>query len=100
MVLESKFEQDFCKKLRKVHPDILVTKMTGKPGIPDRGIFFHDKFCFLEFKRSSSASKRPLQDWYINEFGKYTYTAFVSPENASEVFENVLKHFGLPVLDY
>lgn len=95
MVLESKFERDFCKKLRMVHPDILITKLTGKPGIPDRCVFFHGKHCFLEFKRSSSASKRPLQDWYIDNLGKHTYTSFVSPENASEVFQGVLKHFEL-----
>ena len=70
--LESKFEQEFCKRLKDYDKDIIVLKLTGIPGIPDRIVLHHNKFALLEFKRSKNASHRPLQDWYVNHFAQWT----------------------------
>jgi hypothetical protein len=94
-VKESKFEQDFCRRLRNVDKDVIVVKLTGISGIPDRIVLYHDKFVLLEFKRSKNASHRPLQDWYIDHFDGWGLARFVYPENGEEVFSEVLDWFGL-----
>lgn len=91
--LESKFEQEFCKRLKDYDKDIIVLKLTGVPGIPDRIVLHHNKFALLEFKRSKNASHRPLQDWYINHFAQWTESYFVYPENADDVYNSIIEYF-------
>lgn len=94
---EIPFERKFCKKLRDLHPDVYVMKNDASlvQGFPDRVIYFHDKYAILEFKRSANASRRPNQDWYINNFAQYTYSSYVYPENAEQVFNDLCLFFGL-----
>lgn len=94
---ESKFEQDFCKKLKELHPHIQILKNDSsyRQGIPDRIVLFRDKYAMLEFKRSQNATHRPNQDWYVEFFNKDAYAAFVYPENGEDQLSNLKSYFGL-----
>ena len=63
-------------------------------GIPDVIIFYKKKHARLETKRSKDASKRQLQEYYIEYFNKQgIYAAFLMPENKEEVFNELRRYF-------
>lgn len=95
MKLESKFQSALIKELKKIFPECVVLKNDSSyyQGIPDLLILFKDKWAMLECKRSSSASHRPNQDYYINKFGTMSYASFISPDNKEEVLNELQQAF-------
>lgn len=94
---ESKFQSALIKELKKIFPGCMVLKNDSSyyQGIPDLLVLFEDKWAMLECKRSSTASHRPNQDYYIEKFGKMSYASFISPENKEEVLNELQQAFRL-----
>lgn len=94
---ESKFQSALIKELKKIFPGCMVLKNDSSyyQGIPDLLVLFEDKWAMLECKRSSTASHRPNQDYYIEKFGKMSYASFISPENKEEVLDELQQAFRL-----
>lgn len=54
-------------------------------GIPDLTVFIGDTWSLLEVKRSEKSKKRPNQDYWVEYYGKITFSAFIHPQNEEEV---------------
>lgn len=96
MSKESEFQSNLIKDLKKIFPGCMVLKNDSSyyQGIPDLLVLYNDKWAMLECKRSSNASHRPNQDYYIDKFGKMSYASFIFPENKEEVLNELQKAFG------
>lgn len=90
---ESKFQHGLIEKLKVMFPGCIVLKNDPNyiQGIPDILILYRQKWAAIECKRSSGASHRPNQDYYISMMNDMGYAAFVYPENEAEVLDELSK---------
>ena len=92
---ESKFQADLKKELKSMFPGCIVTKLDSGDiqGIPDLLVLYKDKWATLENKRSSTASKRPNQEYYVNKMNDMSFSRFIFPENKEEVLNELREAF-------
>lgn len=95
MKKENAFQAELIKELKVIFPGCVVLKndATYCQGIPDLLILYNEHWAMLECKRSSSASHRPNQDYYIQKLGEMSYASFVSPENKERVIDELQQAF-------
>ena len=95
MKRENKFQSELIKELKKIFPGCMVLKNDSSyyQGIPDLLVLYRKHWAMLECKRSSSASHRPNQDYYIEKFGEMSFASFISPENKEEVLHELQQAF-------
>ena len=93
---ESKFQSDLKKEIRSMFPGSIVTKLDSGDiqGIPDLLVLYKDKWATLENKRSSTASKRPNQEYYVDKMNEMSFSRFIYPENKDEVLSDLYKKFN------
>lgn len=91
--LERDFQSQLIRDLKRRFDGCMVMKLDSGyiQGIPDLLILFNDKWATLECKRSSTASRRPNQEYYVDKMNEMSYSAFIYPENKEEVL-NELQH--------
>lgn len=84
---ESRFEARVLKTLRQLFPGCVILKNHSgyTQGIPDRVIFYGDRWAMLEFKASAKAPSRPNQPYYVKKMNEMSFAAFIYPENEEEV---------------
>ena len=94
--LESKFQAELIKKLKKMFPGCIVLKNDPNyiQGVPDLTIFYKNKWATLEVKKSEKASHRPNQQYYVDLMKEMSYSAFIYPENKEEVLHELQLAFG------
>lgn len=97
MARENRFQSALIKELEEMFDGCIVLKNDSSyyQGIPDLLVLYKDKWAMLECKRSSSASHRPNQDYYISRFGDMSYANFIYPENKEEVLHELQQAFGV-----
>ena len=95
MKKESKFQHELIDELKVIFPGCVILKNDPNycQGIPDLLILYKDKWAMLESKRSSKASHRPNQDYYIQKLGDMSYASFVSPENKDVILDELQQAF-------
>lgn len=96
--LEADFQKGVVKRLREAYRGLLLVAKTDPgsiQGMPDLIVLCGSQYALLEVKRSRTAKKRPNQGYYIEKFGRDTFTAFIYPENEYEVIWYMLEFFGL-----
>lgn len=95
MKKESAFQSSLIKELKTIFPGCVVLKNdpTYMQGVPDIIVLYRDKWAMLECKRSSSASRRPNQQYYIDKFGEMSFAKFIFPENKDEVLHELQQAF-------
>ena len=87
----SKLERDFqarlIKELKQIFKGCIIMKNDSSyiQGIPDLLILYRDKWAALEVKKSSVASHRPNQEYYVDLMNSMSYASFIYPENKEEV---------------
>ena len=89
--LERDFQSSLIKRLKDLFPGCLVVKLDANyiQGIPDLLILYNKHWAMLECKKSSSASHRPNQDYYISLLNEMSFASFISPENCEEVLHEL-----------
>lgn len=93
--LERDFQSKLIKKLKDEFEGCVVLKNDSSyiQGIPDLLVLFNDKWAMLECKRSSSASHRPNQEYYVDLLDKMSFSRFICPENEEEVLHELEQAF-------
>ncbi len=72
----------------------MKTDPNYRQGMPDLIILYEDTWFALENKRSSKASHRPNQDYYVKLLDNMSFARFVSPDNEEEVLNEIKQTFG------
>lgn len=88
---ENEYQAELIKRIKSRIPGSFVLKNDPDylQGIPDLLILYQDKWAMLEVKRSADAKHRPNQDYYIEKFGEWVYSAFIYPENEDVVLDEL-----------
>jgi hypothetical protein len=94
-MLESKFQANLIKKLKKMFEGCIVMKNDSGyiQGIPDLLVLYKDKWASLECKKHASAAKQPNQEYYVGRMNDMSFSRFISPENEEEVLRDLSKAF-------
>ena len=92
---ENRFQANLIKELKSLYPGCVIIKndANAQQGILDLLILYEDKWAMLECKRSSDASHRPNQDYYIQKFNQMSFATFIYPENREEVLDDLESAF-------
>lgn len=99
MTVESKLERAFqarlIKELKEIFEGCIVLKNDSSyiQGIPDLLVLYKDRWAMLECKKSSSAKKRPNQEYYVDLMDKMSFSRFICPENKEEVLHELQQTF-------
>lgn len=90
-MLESKYQSDLIKKLKKLFPGCIVIKNDPSyiQGFPDLTIFVGDRWATLECKKSEDAPTQPNQPFYVEKMSAMSFSAFIYPENEKEVLREL-----------
>lgn len=93
--LERDFQSKLIKEIKDRFPGCVVLKNDASyiQGIPDLTVLFNDHWAMLEVKRSSSASHRPNQEYYVDLLDKMSFSRFICPENKKEVLDELAHSF-------
>lgn len=93
--LESRFQTELRKILEEMFPGCIVLKNDPnlQTGIPDLVILWRSRWALLEVKRSATARERPNQRWFVEKANRFSYAAFIYPENAEEILNEIQQAF-------
>lgn len=95
---ESEFKSKLYKEIRERFPgaEVLPNDANYIQGIPDATVYFpNGRYMMLEGKRSSTCSKRPNQDYYVDKSSLSDNAMFVNPENKDEVLSELERRYRL-----
>ena len=94
-MLESSFQAQLIKDLKKIFPGCIITKNDSSyiQGIPDLTIFYKDKWATLECKQNARAKKQPNQEYYVGRMNEMSFSKFICPENKEEVLYELQQTF-------
>lgn len=94
-MLESKFKTQLIKKIEEMFPGCVVIHLDPNDiqGIGDLLILYKDRWAILEGKRSANAPVRPNQQYYVDLFNEMSFSAFIFPENETEVLNALQRSF-------
>lgn len=92
---ESKFQKFFIDELKDRFPGCIVLKNDASycQGIPDIIFLYKTKWAAFEIKNSEFAHHQPNQDYYISKMDGMSYAAFVYPENAEDILDDLEQTF-------
>lgn len=98
MMKESYYQAKIIKKLERMFPGCLITKLDTdySQGLPDLLILWRKRWAVLEVKPSKSAGVQPNQDYYIQRLNGMSFAAFIFPENEEEVLSALQQAFKPP----
>lgn len=93
--LERDFQAGLIREIKDRFPGCVVLKNDSSyiQGIPDLLVLFNEHWAMLECKRSSSASHRPNQQYYVDLLDKMSFSRFICPENKEEVLHELESTF-------
>ena len=89
--LERVIQPRIIKKIRARLPGVKIFKGDTRfqQGTPDLIILYRDRWALLEVKKSKTASRRPNQQWFIDELNEMSYAALIHPENEEDILDGV-----------
>lgn len=94
-MLESRFQANLIKEIKKRFPGCIVMKSDSGylQGIPDLLILYKNKWATLECKQSAGAKKQPNQEYYVDKMNQMSFSRFICPENKEEVLHDLQQSF-------
>lgn len=93
---EAVYQAKLIRKLEKMFPDCVILRNDpqSQQGLPDITILFEKVWAALEVKASGSASRRPNQEYFVEQLDNMSFAAFVYPENEEEVLNALQEAFA------
>lgn len=97
MARESKLEKDFKEELKHRLPGSYFIKGNSamRQGFPDRMVLHGSRWAALEFKADEKSDFQPNQEHYLEELGKMSFAAVVTPANYQKVIDEMESAFGV-----
>lgn len=97
-MLEATFKRRFKERLhtrmQELGVDIfIIDNKSNRRSTLDTIVLGPQHWAALEFKRSKSASHRPNQDYYVDQWDQLGFASFVYPENEEEILNELEKLF-------
>ena len=94
-MLENRFKTKLIKEIKEMFPGCMVVHLDPNEiqGIPDLLVLYQDKWAALEGKKTSSASHRPNQEYYVDLMNDMSFAAFIYPENKEEILDELQQTF-------
>lgn len=91
MARENAYQADLIQRLYDLYPGCFIQKLDSSytQGIPDLLILFCDRWAILEVKASARSPEQPNQRWYVEKLDRMSFSAFIYPENESEVLRGL-----------
>lgn len=88
-MLESEYQASLIKRLKRIFPGCIVIKNDSSlfQGIPDLTIMHGRHWAMLEVKAGANARLQPNQEYYVDQWDKLSFAAFIYPENEAEVID-------------
>lgn len=95
--LESKFQADLIKELKREFPGCVVLKNDSQylQGVPDLLLLWEDRWAMIECKASIFEPYRPNQEYYLDKFDEMSYATMICPENKEHMIYEIQQTFGL-----
>lgn len=89
--LESKFSTELRAELEERFPDCIILKNDPnlQQGIPDLVILWRSRWALLEVKKSRTADEQPNQRWFVDKANRFSFGAFIYPENKEDVLNEL-----------
>lgn len=95
--LENDYKSKLIKRIEARFPGCFIMKNDEQlcPGIPDMTILYGPYWAVLEVKRSKDELKhlRPNQAHYVHWLSGMGFSAFIYPENETEVLDAIQRAF-------
>lgn len=91
--LESGFQDQLIRDLKRMFPGCMVFKMDQKQGIPDLLVLYRDKWATLECKKFAGASRQANQSDYVGMMDHMSFSRFIEPSNKEEVLRELQQAF-------
>ena len=90
-MLERDFQRYLKIKIKQRLPGCIVMKTDPNyiQGFPDLLILWNDRWAALEVKQSKNAHRQPNQEAYISGLNQMSFAAFIYPENAEEILNEM-----------
>lgn len=90
-MLERDFQSHLKVQIKRRLPGSIVMKIDPNyiQGFPDLLILWNDRWAALEVKRSKNAHRQPNQEGYIAKLNQMSFAAFIYPENAEEILNEM-----------
>lgn len=90
-MLERDFQRYLKAEIKKRLPGSIVMKTDPNyiQGFPDLLILWNDRWAALEVKQSKNAHWQPNQEYYISKLHQMSFAAFIYPENAKEILNEM-----------
>lgn len=94
-MLENRFKTKLVSEIKERFPGAKVFHLNPNEcqGAPDLLILHRNKWAALEGKKSATASHRPNQDYWINEYDDMSFARFIYPENKEEILDELQNLF-------
>lgn len=95
-MLERDFQPELKRAIEARFPGCQIIKQDANQlqGVPDLLVLWGPHWAILETKRSFRSRKEPNQSYYVEKFGKMSFSAFVNPDNYLEVLDDMERAFG------
>lgn len=92
---EAQYQAALRKRIETLFPGCVILKNDSRflQGVPDLVIFWHDRYAFLEVKRSANEPYQPNQEYYLEQFGQMSFAAMICPENEKDVLDALQRSF-------
>lgn len=93
---ESEYQSRLIKRLKREFPGAIVLKNDPNylQGVPDLILLWHQHWATLEVKARATASRRPNQSYWVETMNAMSYSAFIFPENESDVINDLRQALG------
>lgn len=94
---EAAYQAGLKKRIKGLYPNCLIHKNDPNDiqGVPDLLVSHAGKCAYLEVKRSSTATHRPNQDYYVGKICEDGgFARFIFPENEDEVLKEMEEFFN------